>query len=288
MEARLIDQQQLVTGTLTSFNGFNFGQDVPYVYGEAKRILNLATSELRLHQSLKQDLQMNPSLPGRPAITGQDDDRVWDFLQIESADESKAFTDCPHLTLGITDRQVEAMVTVPNGIKRAYRRNLINLGQAGFRGVLREILHRMEPLVKDCPGAEPRCSAVQRRYPSQRSVPFVDARLEFDLRTGFDDIGPPKTQPQWIDVLYDCLTNNNSNYQFQVGVWFPYRTCPSIRTAVALEFIADAWIACRPLIDVMLYQRWNFLTLIGFANQIVSDSKLAKEICHVWSHSATR
>jgi hypothetical protein len=41
-------------------------------------------------------------------------------------------------------------------------------------------------------------------------------------------------------------------------------------------------------IPATLYQRWNFLTLIGFANQIVSDSRLAKEICHVWSHSATR
>ena len=39
---------------------------------------------------------------------------------------------------------------------------------------------------------------------------------------------------------------------------------------------------------VHLYQRRNFMTLIVFANQIVSDSRLAKEICHVWSRSATR
>ena len=99
---------------------------------------------------------------------------------------------------------------------------------------------------------EPRFNAVQRRYRTQRSVPFLDAHINFDLRTGFDGMGPPKTQPQWMDAVYGCLAAKKSNFEIQIGATFPYRTCEAIRSADALNYVAGAWIACRPLIKLLV------------------------------------
>ncbi len=252
MEGRLVDQQQLTSGTLTAFNGFRLGGDNLFSYLEAKRVLGLATAELRNRDDLRAELEMAPDLPGRPAITGRSEDRVWDFLQIEAARGAGAFTRFPHLTLGITQTAVGAMVTVPNSVSRKSFRRLVDLGRDGFRELIYDILNRMQPLMRECEGMEPRLGAVQRRFPTQRSVPFVDAVVDFDLRTGFDAEGPPKTQPQWINAVYDCLAEKKSNFQIQIGARFPYRTCETIRAANALDYVAGAWIACRPLIDVLV------------------------------------
>jgi hypothetical protein len=39
VEAKLIDTQQFVEGTLTMFSGFPFGRDHPFTYLEGKRVL---------------------------------------------------------------------------------------------------------------------------------------------------------------------------------------------------------------------------------------------------------
>jgi len=46
-EAKLIDTEQFVEGTLTMFAGFPFGPDHPFTYLEGKRVLRLALGELR-------------------------------------------------------------------------------------------------------------------------------------------------------------------------------------------------------------------------------------------------
>ncbi len=83
-------------------------------------------------------------------------------------------------------------------------------------------------------------------------MPFRDAIIDFDLRTGFDGVGPPKTQPQWMDAVYGCLAAKKSNFEIQIGATFPYRTCEAIRSADALNYVAGAWIACRPLIKLLV------------------------------------
>ena len=252
MEGRMVDQQQLTAGTLTAFNGFPFDSDNPFSYLEAKRILGLATVELRNRNDLRSDLGMAPDLPGRPAITGRGDDRVWDFLQFDAAHEANNFTDFPHLTLRIGREDIGAMITVPNGLPRASLRRLVELGPDGFRDLIHDILERMQPTLTVCEGMEPRLNAVQVRFRTQRSVPFRDAVIDFDLRTGFDSVGPPKTQPQWIEAVYNCLANKNSNFQMQIGAKFPYRTCEAIRSVDALDYVAEAWIACRPLVELLV------------------------------------
>jgi hypothetical protein len=41
-----------------------------------------------------------------------------------------------------------------------------------------------------------------------------------------------------------------SNYQMQMGVLFPYDRCPELRKANALDLVAEAWLACKPLVDL--------------------------------------
>ncbi len=251
LEGRLVDDQQLKAGTMTAFNGIPFGDDIPYSYLEAKRLLGLAMGELRARDDLVTAVGMDPASQGRPAITGRDEGRVWDFLQTKAANNVRSFTHAPHLTLGIHRAEVSAMVTIPNDLKRPILKKLIGLGRSGFHNVVHEILDNMKQTMRECPGMAPRLHAVQRRYPSQRAIPFEDAIISFDLRTCFHEEGPPKAQPQWLDAVYDCLAEKNSNFQTQIGAWFPYRTCDRIREPSAIDFIARTWIGCKPLLKIM-------------------------------------
>ena len=250
-EAKLIDTGQFVEGTLTQFSGFQFGRDNPYTYREGKRVLSLALGELRSRHDLRNELGMNPKGHGRPAITGRQGDAVWDFLSLSATTKEENFTKYPHLTLGITAQAVDAMVTVPNAVNSVMRKNLISLGEDGFQAMIEKIVIRMKPLLNKHKGAAPWFRGVQRRYPSQRAVPFMDARIDFDLRTAIPSGGPPKTQPRWLSAAYGSFVEKNgSNYQIQVGVIFRYDRCPEIANDDALDLVAAAWLACKPLIDL--------------------------------------
>jgi hypothetical protein len=250
-EAKLIDSKQFVEGTLTMFSGFPFDHDHPFNYLEGKRGLVLALSELRSHRELINRLGMNPKVPGRPAITGRQGDAVWDFLSLSAASEKVNFTKHPHLTLSVASQAVEAMVTVPHAVSNVMRHNLIELGEAGFQGLAEDIVNNLKPLLRDHEGATPWFRGVQRRYPSQRATPFIDARIDFDLRTAIPAGGPPKTQPRWLSAAYGSfVAKESSNYQIQMGVVFRYERCRELRQADAIDLIASAWLGCKPLIDM--------------------------------------
>ena len=251
VEAKLIDTKQFVEGTLTMFSGFPFGKDHPFTYLEGKRVLELSLGELRTRRDLKTHLGMNQKAPGRPAITGRQGDAVWDFLSLSSSAKEENFTKYPHLTLGIVSQAVEAMVTVPNAVNNVMRRNLKQLGEEGFQELAREVLNNLKPLLRVHKGATPWFRGVQRRYPSQKATPFIDARIDFDLRTAVSSGGPPKTQPRWLSAAYGSFVNKeHSNYQIQMGVLFRYERCPELRHADAIDLIAEAWLACKPLVDL--------------------------------------
>lgn len=59
VEARLLDEKNL-EGTMTTFNGFRFGDDNPYTELEAKRVLRLAMAELRKRRDLREELDLDP------------------------------------------------------------------------------------------------------------------------------------------------------------------------------------------------------------------------------------
>ncbi|MCA0250658.1 MAG: PD-(D/E)XK nuclease family protein [Proteobacteria bacterium] len=256
IEAKLVNSQKGLEGTLTQFSGFRFDSDHPYNYLEGKRLLRLALTDFRDRSILEKNLGVNPE-PRRSAITGSQEDEVWDFLSLSCAADARNFTKYPHLTPAIMSDAVEAMVTIPNAVSGEVRRKLISLGEDGFRSLVEEIVGNLRPLLNKTPAAQPLMRAVQRRYPSQRSKAIHDARIEFDLRTAlpFDTTvkrKAPKTQYQWLSAVYGAFANKHgANYQIQVGVVFPYDRCPLIRTPDALNLMVESWLACKPLVDAM-------------------------------------
>jgi hypothetical protein len=250
-EAKLIDSEQFVEGTLTQFSGFPFRRDHPFTYLEGKRVLSLALGELRGRRDLRDRLGMNPKASGRPAITGRQATAVWDFLSLTAAAKGENFTKYPHLTLGILSHAVEAVVTVPNAVNSLMRRNLVGLGEVGFEALAKNIVTNLKPLLSKHKGATPWFRGIQRRYPSQRAIPYVDATIDFDLRTAVSSGGPPKTQPRWLSAAYGSFVNKKgTNYQIQMGVIFRYDLCPELRQADAVGLVASAWLACKPLVDL--------------------------------------
>ena len=239
-------------GTLS---GAGYLHQSPFTYLEGKRVLELALGELRGRSDLVKHLGMNPKAPGRAAILGSHGQGVWDFLSLSSASSETNFTKHPHLTLNVSSQAVEAMMTVPHGVNTVMRRNIVDLGEDGFRDVAANIVKNLKPLLEDHEGAAPWFRGLQRRYPTQRAVPFVDATIEFDLRTAVPS-GPglPKTQRQWLSAAYGSFVKNESaNYQFQMGVVFRYgKRCPELRDEGAIELLASSWLACKPLIDLAL------------------------------------
>jgi hypothetical protein len=93
-------------------------------------------------------------------------------------------------------------------------------------------------------------------YPSQRSIPIQDARLEFDLRTAFrqrKQIGNGvKQQQQRLEATYDSLARRNANLRLDVGAIFRYGRCPDVRTSDILNHVANVWIGCKPLIKTLI------------------------------------
>jgi hypothetical protein len=192
-EAKLIDAEQFVEGTLTMFSGFPFGRDHAFTYLEGKRVLELALGELRKRRDLRDQLKMNPKAAGRPAITGRQRDGVWDFLPLAASGEAVNFTNYPHLTLSVLLHEIEVTLTIPHAVNRAVRRKLIGLGENGFQLLITKVVKNLKPLLLRCPGARPCFRGLQRRYPTQRATPFIDARIDFDLRTAVPQSGPPES-----------------------------------------------------------------------------------------------
>jgi len=172
LEAQMVDNGQLLEGTLTTFTGFHFENPEDYSYLEAKRVTRLALAELRKDLALIDATGMDPSLPGRKAITGRSDDRVWDYLQVGEAKRATLHTSHLHLTLGVHRRLVDAMVTIPHGLDRDARRRLVELGSDGFLDMLRQVFENMKLVLDDEPLAAPTLRIVQRRYPTQKGSAF--------------------------------------------------------------------------------------------------------------------
>ena len=247
--------EYLTDGNITEFNGIPFGDKEPYNYIRAKRILKLAMDNLRKCKILERDLAMDPSSVGRGNIKGTSGTSVCDYLPIKVLDPGKAFTTAPHLTLSIKDDCVNALVIVPNAIRPVFRKNILGLGYDGFINLMIHLNRNLNKALRGASGAAPCVIVLQRRYPNQKSVPIIDAMLQYDLRTAFPCSANKKvvkTQSQWLTATYDALKHKNSNLQVAVGAIFPYKNCKAQKDAKILDYIADTWLACKPLLDAMI------------------------------------
>ena len=256
LESNLIDNGGLKEGGLTRFSGIPFNQENLYSYLEAKRLLKLAMEALRENAKLKRQLRMDPGAPGRGAITGSSGAGVWDFLRLKDAKRAEVFTQYPHLTLAIEHDRLLAIVTIPNGVRTALRRRLVDLGHQGFSSLLSEVNGRLLKALQGDRGAAPMLIVVQRRYQTQRSAAILDAKLEFDLRTADSKTqkhgkGYVKPQPQWLGATYDALAKKRSNLQLSIGASFSFANSSSVHDWHVIDRIVNTWIACRPLLQAM-------------------------------------
>jgi len=250
-EMRGVEQEYLKEGTLTIFTGIPFGPEDPYTYPQAKRLLGLLMGELRQDSRLRRQLGADPSSKGRGAITGRTGQAVWDFLSLKSA--PKAFTQYPHLTIGIGNFRFEAYVTVPNGIRASLRNKILGASYGEFERMILNVTRLLCVALRKYPGASPMIVVVQRRYITQRSPAILDGVLRFDPRTAVSGgrrvRGRVKHQPQWLRAVYDLLKNRHSNLQFQIGADFPYGHCKIVATPQVKDAAVNVWLACKPLVQ---------------------------------------
>ena len=250
-EAKLSNDGYLTEGGLTVFSGIPFSEEHPYSYLEGKRLLRLAVEGLRQDKRLLRRLGMDPKGEGRPAITGKGRTSVWDFLPMRFSGRKGVFTSAPHLTLSIHDDHLWVHITIPNAVRREFRRRLIEHGEEHFTELLDSVYRGLVKALKGAGGAVPWLQILQRHYVSQRSPGIEDARLEFDLRTAFAARGPVKYQPEWLRATFRAFSRKRSNIQLVVGAEFPYSRCPVVATPRILDYIAATWLACAPLLDAM-------------------------------------
>lgn len=240
-ERKMSESGYLKDGSLTTFDGIPFRADEPYQYGEAKRVLKLLMGELRQRQDLREAFGVKRFGPGRAAITGRRGTSVWDFLPIDSS--GGGFTSAPHLTLGLHQRNLETMMTLPNGMKGGYRAQVTDGGYEGFRKRVERCGRALLPLSRKADGARPTIYLLQRHYKSQRSHPVQDARMELDLRSVIAKPRQPvdgaKYQPEWLEGLWAVYTSRRSNLQLGVGMHFPYG--PSTQSVKVLDLVVKTW-----------------------------------------------
>ncbi len=257
LEAKLVGEGYLKSGTLTVFAGVPFDKDTPYNYFEAKRVLRLAMDKLRVRTDLRKGLRIDSTGSGRPAITGTGSTSVWDFVRLSSAKDATQFTDYPHFTLSFDRGQVLAPVIIPNAMKSEFRANLLALGPERFEGVVSECLREFRTSLGKVAGATPWMEVVQRRWNrGLRAEPVIDALLRFDPRTAAlrdgKNVGSVKQQREWLRTAYEVIAKRRSNIQLAFGATFPYDRCPIVRTPEILDHIANAWLSCKPLLDAIM------------------------------------
>jgi hypothetical protein len=249
-EAKLLEREALREGAITMFSGIPFSEDEPYTYLQAKRVLGLLREELLAHKELRKRLNIDPENAGRGAITGTKSRRVWDYIGLMGARGADGFTSHPHLTLGVHDDKLEAMLTLPNGMPASRRRAMLGDQFESFQARVGDVTAGMMRAIGKTSGAKPIANVVQRHYASQRSEPVYDAVLRFDPRTAIA-IGKEfevKSQPQWLRAAFDSLDKRRSNLQFQIGVEFGYDRCPAVRSEGIAEMVAQVWLACEPML----------------------------------------
>ena len=143
------------------------------------------------------------------------------------------------------------MITFPNGMRSVLRKQLRGFTLEEFTARLEQASHELTASLTGLKAYRPIVRLMQRRYPSQSSVPLIDGSIEFDIRASFGDpkphFGPPiKKQQQWPQAAYDLLANKHSNIQFQIGVQFHYPQFDELADKEADRYFIDAFRALRP------------------------------------------
>ena len=254
-EMKMIKDEYLKEGTLTRFTGIHFNNDNPYSYPEAKRLLKLLMVELKTNKKIISEMGVDPQSTGRGAITGLKGYMVWDFLSVSEARGAQAFTQYPHVTIGIRNTNMGVSITIPHGVKKDIFNNVFKNDMSSFRATLLTIMRNLKHVIKIESGAKPFIRIVQRHYKSQRDTsPTIDAELEFDLRTAFNAgvNAHVKRQHEWLNAACSVMCNKKSNLQIQVGVEFVYDKCKTISGSKSINLFVESILALKPFLDLAM------------------------------------
>jgi hypothetical protein len=248
-EQRMVNDQYLQEGTLTTFTGIPFGAEVPYTYLEGKRLLRLLMPELRADASLDA-IGVDRSGAGRPTITGAALPSVWDFLPLAGADPDERFNRYPHLTLSIQRDRTIAHLTLPNDLHGPFRHALVAGGYEAFKTAIGAFIERARSVLSADAGAVPYIEVLQRHY-VQRTSAIYDAVLEFDPRTAFRNDSGIKPQEQWLRCTFDVIANRESNLQVDIGLVFSYDRSQVVRSPDFARLAAASWCATEPVLTLI-------------------------------------
>ncbi len=249
LEMQLADNEYLKEGTLTTFTGVPFVPNHPYNYPEAKRILNLLISNLKQHTELERELNLNLQHPGRNAISSGRS--VWDYIPVKSIDPNLRFNQLIHFSISIGEEMMYCGMVLPDKLGSVERKKIKNLGYDSFKEVIKTVAKKVDENFNELDGCIPFLQLVQRRwYKSMKSPCIDDAKLEFDLRTAYDDLHGNdnqaiKTQEEWLKACYSAFCDKESNIQISLGVKFLYDRCSQINTSEAEGLCIKAWLACQ-------------------------------------------
>jgi hypothetical protein len=190
---------------------------------------------------------MDPTAPGRGAITGRGGTAVWDFLSLSDRPKTAPFTSYPHLTLAVQTDHLEVAITIPNGVVAPVRKRLARLGEEGLVALNSEILGRAKGILEA--GGWIEAYAVQRHFPSQRSSAVTDARVTFNLETSRPrGTRLVKRQPEWVRLFAGLLGTKRSNIQFGFVAHLPW-TAKGLDSRASLGLIVEGWSSMKPLLD---------------------------------------
>ncbi len=249
LEMQLTDDQYLKEGTLTTFTGVPFSYSHTYNYPEAKRVLKLLMSNLKQHTELEQELNLNLQHSGRDAITSGRS--VWDYIPVKSIDLNSRFNQLIHFSVSIGEERMYCGMVLPDKLSSIVRKKIKNFGYDYFKELIKTIAKNADKDFNNLDGCIPFLQLVQRRWYKSIKAPSIDdAKLEFDLRTAYDDLHGSdnqaiKTQEEWLKACYSAFCDKESNIQISLGVKFLYDRCSTINTSEAENLCVKAWLACK-------------------------------------------
>lgn len=248
-EQRMVTDQYLQEGTLTTFTGIPFGAEVPYTYLEAKRLLRLLMADVRGDASLAA-LGVDHVRGGRSSITGSAQTSVWDYLPFAFWNADEGFTRYPHVTLSIQRDRAIAHLTLPDKLEGSLRRRLLSGGYEAFKAAIACYIERLGAVLNQDAGAVPFIEVRQRHYLT-RQLSTLDAYLEFDPRTAFPGHGSIKRQEEWLRGGYEAFADKRSNLQIGIGAAFRYRTSTTVSAQDFARSVVAAWRATAPVLDLL-------------------------------------
>lgn len=217
-----------------------------YSHDTAKRVLHSLMDELRSDKAFLKALHLPENPRAKKAI--KKTARVWDVLS--PVGDKGDFVKSHHFTVNLGSDLAGAMLTIPHRSFTKLRRHVKSVTPEQFGELLAGYVKELGAAGILKANGSPYIVMLQRRYKNMQLY-ATDGQLEFDLRTltGLQSgkAGPGiKRQPKWLNFCHDLIANGKGNLQFQIGVRFPYETCPSLRQKRSINLFKDAFRATVP------------------------------------------